>query len=507
MTDIGEALQARLDSAKDHDAIEVNFFLQGEPAADALAKLDAPVGVANPANTINQIKRRVQQEHDALLDFLRSAAKEASFVDGPVKVAGADRIQSFWITNAVAARVTRRTLDWVLNRKDVVYADLVRYVDVAELLDAGARDREPHAARARSARASGRTDSISAQPTWSVERINAPLLWELGLKGKDVLAAVIDTGVNYEHPDLAGQMWDGGATHPHHGYDFAANDLDPMDQEGHGTCCAGIVAGNGSQGQATGVAPEARVMALRVGGGEDAHWLALQFAIDRGVHVISMSITWKYPWHPTYPGWRRICQTIHVAGVLHANSIGNQGKELATHPLPYNIATPGNCPPPRIHPLQTPVGGMSSAIGCGATDDSDRLADYSGRGPAAWEDALFSDYPYARGKKPGLIKPDLCAPGPGTTSCNFRFGSKGERPYTDFDGTSAATPHVAGCLALLAEACLKAGKPIIPAQIQEALENTAARISGQTREKENHYGAGRVDVFAAYRYGQEKGWW
>ena len=54
---------------------------------------------------------------------------------------------------------------------------------------------------------------------------------------------------------------------------------------------------------------------------------------------------------------------------------------------------------------------------------------------------------------------------------------------------------------------LRSRKPIVPALVQEALENTAVRIVGQSRDKENHYGAGRVDVYAAYLYGLAKGWW
>ncbi len=221
-----------------------------------------------------------------------------------------------------------------------------------------------------------------------------------------------------------------------------------------------------------------------------------------------MSMSWKYPSDPDYPGWRRVCETILAAGVLHANSIGNQGNQLQWYPIPYNIATPGNCPPPRLHPLQTIVGDISSAIACGATDDSDQLAGYSGRGPAAWENAPYTDYPYQNGLRPGLIKPDVCAPGPGTTSCNWRYPQQNSaRPYSPFGGTSSATPHVAGCITLLVQACMRSGQPIVPARIQEALENTAVRIFGQTRDKENHYGAGRVDVYAAFKYGEAKSWW
>ena len=54
---------------------------------------------------------------------------------------------------------------------------------------------------------------------------------------------------------------------------------------------------------------------------------------------------------------------------------------------------------------------------------------------------------------------------------------------------------------------MKAGTPVIPSRVQEALESTAARMPGQTHDKENHFGVGRVDVYAAYGYGRDKGWW
>src|SRR5205807_9763855 len=122
----------------------------------------------------------------------------------------------------------------------------------------------------------------------------------------------------------------------------------------------------------------------------------------------------------------------------------------------------------------------------------------------AWGTAPYNDYPYTAGspKQVGLIKPDVCAPGPGTTSCNHLYPSQpGATPYRSFGGTSAATPHVAGCLALLAQACVRTKTPIVPARMQEALEKTAKRVQGQTVNKEKHFGAGRADVHAAYSYG------
>lgn len=495
-----EALRVLLDNARDYDTIEVDIFLHGEPAAEFRAADDSG------GDAVASMKERAAADQRDLLDYLHGEAAEDSVPAEGVAVPKVAALDTSWATNSISARLTPDVLRAVLSRDDVASVDLSRTVDIEDLLDA------PTATRPARARGRARVvaDSALPQPTWSVTRVKAPLLWQLGVTGDGVVAAVIDTGVNYDHPDLADRMWDGGPEFPHHGWDFWFDDDDPKDDRGHGTSCAGIVAGTGSAGARTGVAPGATIMALRVGGTENRYWRAFEFAIEHGVHVISMSMSWKFPSNPNYTGWRRATEAIAAAGILHANSIGNQGDQPGLYPIPYNIATPGNCPPPRIHPSQNPVGGTASAIGCGATDVSDQLAGYSGRGPAEWGKPPYTDYPYANGMRPGLIKPDICAPGPGTTSCNYLYDGSGtgsSLPYSGFGGTSAATPHVAGCLALLAHACLIANKPIVPVRVQEAIENSAARVVGQLRDKENHFGAGRIDVYAAYRYGADKGWW
>jgi hypothetical protein len=195
-------------------------------------------------------------------------------------------------------------------------------------------------------------------------------------------------------------------------------------------------------------------------------------------------------------------------GVLHANSTGKNGLDEAVFPVPLNIGPPGNCPPPRLHPLQTPRGGISSAISCGATDDLDNLDGPSGKGPVAWDSLPFADYPFLAGGAHGLTKPDVCAPGVKTISCSSDFSAGSTvSPHVTFTGTSAATAYLSGCLALLAQACKRSHKPIVAAQIQEALENSAAPIKGKIQAKENHFGAGRVDVYGAFQYGKGRGWW
>lgn len=523
---LGEALKARLQSALDHDTFDVDIFMAGAPS-EAVSPLvlgdSASTADADPVDVTERLQEHCAKRQREVLEFLTGFANVNSFADAEetVAVPKVSTVQSFWINNAVGAEVTLDVLKYLLDRPDVVHIELTRRADVSELIDVPKVTEEELDVLElikTGTRLSLADDDVtdSAAATWSVKRVNAPLLWQKGIDGSDVVVAVIDTGVNYEHPDLENRMWDGGVVFPNHGFDFAANDNDPNDEGeggvGHGTACAGIVAGDGTSGTRTGVAPGARIMALRVGGEERNFWRALEFAMAQRVHVISMSMTWKASANPNYPGWRRVCESVLAAGILHANSTGNQGTASTAGPLriPFNIGAPGNCPPPRLHPLQSAAVGdsphISSVISCGSTDDADRLRENSGRSPCTWESGLYKDFPFADGTKPGLMKPDVCAPGSTTDSCNWRFNESG-KPYIPFSGTSSATPHVAGCLALLAHACLRSAKPIVPERVQEALENTAARIQGQVDAKENNFGAGRVDVFAAFNYGVQRDWW
>ncbi|CTQ72768.1 S8 family peptidase [Roseibium alexandrii] len=510
MATLGENLKTRLETMKDHDTVDVVVYVSND-GADEQMVLSESIDSDEPASRseyVGQLRQAVDERQKGLLSFVQEetaspSARLMALDEGP-SVTAARVIDRFWINNSVRMELTRAAVIAIADRSDVTHIEMVTPTDLDEILDnvtfPGALQVEAVA-----------LDADTPKPTWSVKHINAHLMWSLGYRGKDVLVAVIDTGVNYRHPDLMGRMWQ-SADYPKHGYDFSGNgDPDPMDEHhgGHGTKCAGIVAGDGTMGQATGVAPEATIMAIRMGNDEPAMFRCLEFAIDQGADVISMSLTWKYDKSPDYPGWRRACETVAKARISHANSSGNQGNKLVGFPIPYNIGAPGNCPSPWLNPNLPQAGGTCSPVTCGASNSSDRLSYSSGRGPVAWEDGAYADYPYDAGGEPGLVKPDICAPGPGTTSCSSKYDpdAANTAPYAGFGGTSAATPHVAGCMALLISVCKANGAVPTPERIQEALETTAVRMVGQTKDKENHYGSGRVDVFAAYKFGVEKGWW
>src|SRR4029079_10356042 len=128
-------------------------------------------------------------------------------------------LQSFWINNAIGAEVTLDVLNSLLDRPDVLHIELTRRADVSELINADVL-LDPLELIKTGTKLTLADDDVTdtAQATWSVKRVNAPLLWQKGVDGTDVVVAVIDTGVNYEHPDLLDRMWDGGAEFPNHGF-------------------------------------------------------------------------------------------------------------------------------------------------------------------------------------------------------------------------------------------------------------------------------------------------
>jgi subtilisin family serine protease len=140
------------------------------------------------------------------------------------------------------------------------------------------------------------TPRATNNPGVSGKDMNLEYAWNTITDCSSVIVAVIDTGINYNHSDLASNMWDGGASYPNHGYDFVNNDNDPMDSNGHGTHVAGTIGAVGNNGTGTtGVCWNVKLMAVRVldttGSGTSAGIIdGINFAVDNGAKVINMSL-------------------------------------------------------------------------------------------------------------------------------------------------------------------------------------------------------------------------
>lgn len=326
-------------------------------------------------------------------------------------------------------------------------------------------------------------DGAEKALAWHLPQVGAPQAWAQGYDGTGVLVGHVDTGVSYDHPDLAGRMWDGGATWPHHGYDAVDDDDDPYEGDTtilHGTHTAGLIVGDGSGGTETGAAPGATLMALRAVPGYYSDMVeAMQFGIDNGpVDLFSFSAGWDDPANELKEANRANADVLLTLGITWITAAGN-GDNYGGHlPLPQDIGTPADCPDPWFG-----AAGHSSVIAVGATDASDAVWANSSIGPTVWAvtGTDYDDYPYP----PGLMKPDLSAPGVDVTST---YGNSG---YVAYSGTSMSCPLVAGAAAIL----LQASPGAAPALLAEALESSAVDLGAPGRD--NSAGAGRLDIPAA----------
>ena len=323
---------------------------------------------------------------------------------------------------------------------------------------------------------------------WNLSRMNVPEVWELGYKGDGVLVAVIDSGLNILHTDIKDNLWT-DMRYPNHGYNFMDNNHDISDQSGHGTHIAGTIASDGTSGTQCGIAPNAKIMALKVrprGTTGDLQqsvvWKAMEFAIDHEADILNMSLGWVqlYVSDESRTAWRFAMQNTLNIGVLTAVAAGNEN-----HNTMGTIIVPAICPPPWLHPDQIEKGGLSSTVAVGASAYNDRAATFTSAGPVTWEEiGPFYDYPLSNGS--GLIRPDILAPGEGITSLSPTNSTE----YGKMSGTSSATPNVVGVMALL----LSKNNELTPEDISRILETTAKPLSAQ---KNNLNGSGRIDALAA----------
>lgn len=388
-----------------------------------------------------------------------------------------EKVKAFWIANVISCNATPAAIEELSYRSDILsidYDEIRVVIDPTENKDAVAVQGIPGA----------------KEITWNVLKINADDVWALGFDGEGILVSVIDTGVNYDHFDLSDHMWE-NEEYPNHGWDFYDNDDDPKDEHGHGTHCSGTVAGDGTSGSQTGVAPEATIMACKVGdedgnSAESMIWAAVEFSIENGAHVISLSMGWLHAWNPNRVTWRETFDGVLVAGVAASVAAGNEGTQLSSYPIPDNVRTPGDCPPPWLNPDQTLEGGTSGVICVGSTTSSDAVSNFSGRGPSTWETVSpFFDYAY--NPEIGLIRPDIAAPGSNIKSL-AHYSNIGYE--SGWSGTSMATPANAGMIALM----LQKNISLTPEQISQTIEETAnVLVAG----KNNNSGAGRIDCLAA----------
>ncbi|MFE9613012.1 S8 family serine peptidase [Streptomyces sp. NPDC006012] len=292
---------------------------------------------------------------------------------------------------------------------------------------------------------------VTAALDVSVPQIGAPGMWKAGFDGTGVKIAVLDTGIDSGHQDLAGRIVAQ--------QNFSTDD-DVLDHNGHGTHVASTAAGTGaaSDSKYKGVAPGARLINGKVlnaaGSGLTSEILAgMEWAVAQGADVVNMSLG-----APDEPGTDPLEEAVDALSdqALFVIAAGNSGSAAGT------VGSPGVA---------------EDALTVGAVDKLDQLAGFSSRGPR-WD---------------GGVKPDVTAPGVGITAA----AAEGTRPddphpapgYVTLSGTSMATPHVTGAAALL----MQQHPDFSGAQIK-ALLTGSAKPGGYSPYQQ---GTGRIDLTRA----------
>lgn len=272
----------------------------------------------------------------------------------------------------------------------------------------------------------------AAGVTWGLERLGVPELWAAGIDGRGVVVGHLDTGIDGAHPALKGAIASFAE------FDLQAHQVPgarPRDSDEHGTHTAGTIVGRRVGTSAFGVAPGARLASAMVieGGEVVARILAgMNWALSMNVRILSMSLGLRGYTEDFLP----VTQALRARNVLPVFAAGNDYAGLTRSP-----------------------GNYAEALSVGACQEGDTVPAFSSSGH------------FNRPRDP--IVPDLVAPGVGVLSC-----VPGDR-YAVMDGTSMATPHVAGLAALLLQARPEASVD----ELEQAIFDSCKRPAGITPDR------------------------
>lgn len=392
-----------------------------------LVRLESPP--LDAGDDLDARKARVEASHER---FARSVgASDAVTVE-----------REFWLVAAAVVTVDTDRIDL----EAIAGADGVVAVDADETVSA-ATDREASGADAG-------TTTAPDGPSTGLEQMDVPEAWETyGTRGEGASVAVLDSGVDGDHPDLEVDEWK----------DFGADPSpEPIAYDDHGTHVSGLVAGGNESGAAIGVAPGAdlyhgAVMTDCSGGdcvGYERDIIAgLEWAVESGADVVVLSL--GVDGYDT--GLLDAIRNANVAGTPVVSSIGNQGAETSTSP-----------------------GNLHDTTSVGAVGRSGTVPEFSSseviETDATWGEAAPERWPGS------YAVPTLVAPGVDVTSTAPGGG------YEVKSGTSMAAPAAAGAMALVQSAT---DRPLDAAELETALTETAVDADGERG------GNGIVDVPAA----------
>ena len=386
--------------------------------------------------------------------------------------------RSFYIVNAILVKGTRDVAEALAARPDVARVEGNPRIDnhlpkPDSYIDVPSSLQQP----------------ATIEP--GINYTHAPQVWAQGFTGQNIVVASADTGVRWTHNALKPHYrgWDGqNADHDYNWHDsihdsvgnVCGNDSPfPCDDQAHGSHTTGTMIGDDGQGNQIGMAPGAKWIGCRnmdANNGTPARYIECMqwFLAPTRINGSDPDPTkapditnnsWECPPSEgcSAPTLQAAVESQAAAGIMMVSAAQNSGPSCST--------------------VQNPPGIYEATYTAGAlTTGTDTIAGFSSRGPVTADES-------------NRIKPDISAPGTGTRSSTNASDSS----YANFSGTSMATPHISGALALLWSAI-----PSLRHQLtasRDALNNSAVHIAstqcGDAGPPNNVYGWGRVDIFAA----------
>jgi bacillopeptidase F len=301
-------------------------------------------------------------------------------------------------------------------------------------------------------------------PEWNLNAVAVPDLWALGYNGTGIVVANMDTGVDPNHPDLAGR-WRGGGNS---WFDPHGEHATPHDFSGHGTQTMSIMVGGDIGGSAIGIVPGAAWIAAKLY--NDAGWasysdihLAFQWLLDPdgdpatqdAPDVVNASWGLVGSAGQCIMEFANDIDALKTAGIAVTFAAGNDGS------APLTSLSPGNNP---------------AGFATGAVEPTLAVASFSARGESACD---------------GSVYPKMVAPGVNINAADLSFG--GLPLYSVVSGTSYAAPHTAGAMALLMSAYPGVGVADLEAALTQSAQDLG--VAGA----DNSYGYGLVNALAAYQ--------
>jgi len=442
--------------------LERALSMRGTHAPTAvIVRFNDPVDVAPLA-----VADRRARDNRLLLALKERTTRARSAVESQLVAQGARRLQNLWIVNGVAATLPAFAVRRIAELDGIERIELDSFVQTGRPQRMPAPRRPPHVAATPPAAPPDapvgnavRSDAAAAAG-WNIVAVHAPELWELGHTGRGVVVATIDTGVDLAHPDLL-RKWRGGANS---WFDPHGEEAAPYDALGHGTQAMGIVLGS----HGIGIAPDARWIATRLYDADgrahisDIHRV-FQWLMDPDGDPATIdapdvvNASWTLTGRP--PGsciaeFSDDIRALRASGIAVVFAAGNDGPRERTSSSPANNA---------------------GAVSVGAVERDLTIARQSSRGPSSCDGGVF---------------PRLVAPGTNVRTADLTHG--GPASYGNVSGSSLASPHVVGVLALLIGAFPAASVT----QLEAALVS-GARDLGEAGP-DDRYGYGLVDAMGAF---------